>query len=81
MFGFGKATCAICHTRIPQRQGFRAKHRKDISVCKGCYELWERSGKSCADCHLPVRGSQEMGVFTDRGSFGHADCGAEWLAA
>jgi len=81
MFGFGKVTCTVCHAQIPQNQALRAKHKKDVGVCKGCYEQWERSGKPCADCHLPVRGSQEMGVFTDRGSFGHADCGAEWLAA
>ena len=81
MFGLGKVTCTICHAHIAQSEALRARHQKGVGVCRVCYEQWERSGKSCADCHLPVRGSQEMGMFTDRGSFGHADCGAVWLAA
>lgn len=81
MFGLGKMTCTICHVQIPEKQALRGKHRKDVGACRACYEQWDRSGRPCADCHLPVRGSQEMGVFADRQSFGHADCGAVWLAA
>ena len=81
MFGLGKATCAVCHSQIPEKQALRARRRKDVWACRSCHEQWEHSGASCAVCHLPVRGSQEMGVFADGRSFGHADCGAVWLAA
>jgi len=81
MFGLGKITCAICHGQVSEEHALRGRHRRDVGACRACYEQWERSGSSCADCHLPVRGAQEFGVFADRRSFGHADCGAVWLVA
>lgn len=81
MFGLGKFTCAVCGAHAPEKGALRGRHRKDVGVCKACYDDWERSGRSCADCHAPVRGAQEIGVFPDRHAFGHADCGAVWVAS
>ena len=81
MFGLGKVTCIVCHSQAPEKQALRGRHRRDVRVCRTCYERWEGSGKSCADCQFPVQGAQEIGVFPDRQAFGHADCGAVWLTS
>jgi hypothetical protein len=81
MFGLGIVTCVVCRSQVPEKQAVRGRHRRNIGVCRPCYDNWERSGRSCADCHSPVRGAQEIGVFPDRQALGHVDCGAVWLAA
>lgn len=79
MFGLGKVTRIVCQSQNPQKQALMGRHRKEVNVCRLCYESWDRSGRSCATCHAPVQGAQEVGVFPDRHSFGHADCGAIWV--
>jgi predicted amidophosphoribosyltransferase len=81
MFGLSKVTCIVCRHEVSGNDAVRGRHRREIGVCRTCYDDWERSGRSCADCRVPVRGAQEVGVFPDRHAFGHADCGAVWLAA
>jgi hypothetical protein len=81
MFGLGKVTCIVCRGQVSEKQALRGRHRKEIGACRICYDSWERSGRSCADCHSPVQGAQEAGVFPDRHAFGHADCGAVWLSS
>lgn len=81
MFGLGKVTCIVCRGQVSGKQALCGRHRKDIGVCRTCYDSWERSGRSCADCRYPVQGAQEVGVFPDRLAFGHADCGAVWLTS
>ena len=79
MFGLGKVTCAVCRIRVAEKETLRGRHRKEVAVCRTCYDAWERSGKSCVDCSTAVRGAQEIGVFPERHALGHADCGAVWL--
>jgi hypothetical protein len=81
MFGLGKFACAVCGSQVSAGQVLRGRHRKDVGVCRACYDAWDRSGRTCIDCHSPVRGAQEIGVFPDRHAFGHADCGAVWVAS
>lgn len=81
MFGFGKKTCAFCGIQVPARQTLRAPDRKNESVCRSCYEQWERSGRRCAECQTTVHGLQEIGAFFERRALGHADCGGVRLFA
>ncbi len=80
MFGFREATCVLCKHRVRAREVLRGHAAKGVTVCRVCYEQWEDAGRRCAGCDAPVRGGQEVGVFMDRQGFGHADCGAVWLA-
>jgi len=79
MFGWGKVTCAICKVQVPRKEALRSRDRKDVSACQTCYEQWDRAGAKCVACQTPVRGAQEVGVFLDRHTLGHADCGAVLL--
>lgn len=76
MFGQSRVTCAICRIQVRRKEALRGYDRKDVAVCRTCYEQWDRAGGTCAGCQTPVRGAQEVGVFLDRRAFGHADCGA-----
>jgi predicted amidophosphoribosyltransferase len=79
MFGLGKVTCILCRNQVLQKEALRGRHQKDVGVCRVCYDSWDHSGRSCAVCHSPVQGAQEMGVSPDRQTFGHADCGGVWV--
>lgn len=80
MFSIGQAICVLCRNRAPAAEALRGRAAKGVIVCRACYEEWERAGRTCARCRTTVRGGQEVGVFIDRHGFGHADCGAVWLA-
>ncbi len=81
MFGFGKVPCVLCDQQSARGQHRRVRDRKGYVVCHGCYEKWDRSGRSCERCGTPVHGGQEVGLFMDgRRALGHADCGASLLA-
>jgi hypothetical protein len=76
MFRFGKVTCFFCDQRVPVREALRGGKTKEVAVCAGCYDKWERDGRTCTACRTPVRGPQDVGAFfKPRPSFGHADCG------
>src|SRR5438034_7044172 len=76
MFGFGKATCVFCDHRVASKEVLRARDWKDVAVCVGCYESWERAGRKCGACGTVVHGPQEVSAFDKpRRTFGHADCG------
>jgi hypothetical protein len=76
MLFFTKKTCQICRSTARMRGGFRVPDRLDAFICNACYQAWERAGRTCAECHDPVRGPHEIGAFVDRRVLGHADCGA-----
>lgn len=76
MFGWGKVTCAFCHTEVPRGKALRSSERKDVAICEACYLQWSRDGRKCAACQTLVRDAQKVGVFLDRHTFGHADCGS-----
>jgi hypothetical protein len=37
-------------------------------------------GRRCVGCDKRVFPGQEVGIFMERHGFGHAECGAVWLA-
>ena len=80
MFRIGQTVCVLCRTRIPNHEVLRGRVSKGVIVCRACFNEWEQAGRRCAACDTPVRGGQEAGVFMQRPGFGHADCGAIWLA-
>src|SRR5436309_13453876 len=76
MFGFGKGTCVFCDHRVASKEVLRARDWKDVAVCVGCYESWERAGRKCGACGTVVHGPQEVSAFDKpRPTFGHAACG------
>jgi hypothetical protein len=80
MFGLGKVTCSFCERRVPGKDALRGRDSRDVAVCLGCYEKWEREGRMCVMCRGSVQGSQEVGAFfKPRPAFGHADCGSVLL--
>jgi len=79
MFGLGRGPCVACDRHVPKKEVLRVRDRKDLVICRSCYDGWDREGRTCARCKTPVRGSQEIGVFLDRSTLGHADCGANLL--
>lgn len=79
MFGLGRGPCAACDRQVPKKEALRVRDRKDLLICQSCYDRWDRGGRTCVQCQTPVRGPQEIGVFLDRYTFGHADCGASLL--
>ncbi len=79
MFGLGKATCTVCGTRVAKKEARRGRDGKAVAVCNGCYERWERGGRTCAGCRSQVQGAQEVGVFPVLRGLGHADCGSVLL--
>ncbi len=76
MFHFGKVTCVCCGGRVPRREARRAQDATGACVCAACYAAWDRSGRRCVACGIPVRGIQDVGLFADRKGLGHADCGS-----
>jgi hypothetical protein len=76
MFGLGKIACVLCDRPVPKKEAFRLRDRNDTAVCAACRERWDREGRTCAACQTAVHGMQDVGVFLDRYTFGHADCGA-----
>jgi predicted amidophosphoribosyltransferase len=75
MLGFGRVTCLFCGTRVRRREARRAQDASRAAVCSGCWTKWDTSGRKCSACATPVRGMQDVGMFTDRKGLGHADCG------
>jgi hypothetical protein len=75
MFGLGKVTCSFCNARGRRRDARKALDAKGVFVCASCYAAWEKSGRKCIACDTPVRGLQDVGLFTDRKNLGHTDCG------
>lgn len=76
MFGLGRAVCAVCEREARKKGSVRGYDRKDLVICSACYTKWYGAGAECAECHTRVRGIQEAGVFLERQTFGHIDCGA-----
>ena len=80
MFGLGKATCVFCDHRVPRKEVLRVRDSKDVAICVGCYESWERAGRMCGACGTVVHGPQQVSAFEKpRRTFGHADCGGMHL--
>src|SRR2546425_9967069 len=80
MFGFGKATCVFCDHRVASKAVLRARDWKDVAICVGCYESWERAGGKGGACGTGGHGPQEGGAFDKpRRTLGHADCGGRGL--
>ena len=75
MLGFGKVTCSLCRARVSRRDARKAQAEKAEYVCGSCYARWDKARRKCAACDTPVRGMQDVGIFTDRKGLGHADCG------
>ena len=76
MFGFGKKACSFCGQQAAAKQALRGRDWKDVTICRGCYEHWERTGRKCGECQTAVHGTQEVSAFLKpRQTFGHADCG------
>lgn len=81
MFSLGKKICLLCGRPVPSKQAFRAPDRVNGFVCRACYEQWEHSGRTCAECRTRVVGVQEVGAFFEHHGLGHADCGGVKLFA
>jgi hypothetical protein len=82
MLGFGKMPCVLCDRQVPRKEALAVQGHKGFTICRRCIEAWRSSGATCPECHTPLRGSQEAGIFLQgRRSFGHADCGAARLVA
>ncbi len=75
MFGLGKVTCSFCGARVRRRDARRGQDATGACVCGDCYSRWEQSGRKCAACDTSVRGMHDVGLFADKKSLGHADCG------
>lgn len=80
MFRFGRITCALCRAPARSTDVLRGRAVKGVTVCKECYEEWEAMGRRCVGCDKRVFPGQEVGIFMERHGFGHAECGAVWLA-
>lgn len=77
MFGLGKVACVLCDRQVARKEAFAVRDRKGYAVCRPCVERWQANGGMCPQCHAPLRGPQEAGIFLEgTRSFGHADCGA-----
>lgn len=79
--GVPRRTCAVCGSTASARGGRRARGRRAAFVCGACYARWERDGRPCGACGLPVRGTQEVGAFVEQRRLGHADCGGRKVSA
>jgi hypothetical protein len=80
MFRIRRVVCVLCRDRASGGEAIRGCAATGVMVCRACYEEWERAGRYCAGCRTRVGADQEVGVFMDREGFGHAECGAIWLA-
>jgi hypothetical protein len=72
MLGFGRVTCLFCGTRVRRRDARRAQN---AFVCSACWARWDQTGRKCTACQTPVRGMQDVGLFSETKGLGHADCG------
>lgn len=79
MLGFGKITCGFCKTRVRRREARKTQDGSGVCICDRCYGAWDQAGRKCAACDGAVRGVQDVGLFSDRSTLGHADCGAARL--
>jgi hypothetical protein len=80
MFGLGRIACILCDQRVARTAALAVRDRKGFAVCRVCVERWQASGGTCPQCHAPIRGPQEAGIFLEgKRSFGHSDCGASRL--
>jgi hypothetical protein len=75
MLGFGRVTCLFCGTRVSRRDARRTQNAARAFVCGACWAQWDKTGRKCTACDTPVRGMQDVGLFSDRKALGHADCG------
>lgn len=75
MFGFGKVTCVCCGERVRRRNARKGQDARGGCVCDACVARWETAGRRCPACATSVRGTQDIGLFVDLRSLGHADCG------
>ncbi len=71
----GRVVCQKCGQRVPKKGACLSPSDGNFGICPGCLAKWELNGRSCAHCHAPVHGKQELAFFTDRRDLGHFDCG------
>jgi hypothetical protein len=82
MFGFGKVTCILRDQRVDRKDALAVQRMKGYAVCRPCVDRWQAAGGTCRQCHAPLHGTQDPGIFLDgKRTFGHADCGAARLMA
>ena len=74
-----RLTCEFCSVGIFSRQALPGRDPGGAAVCRRCYAEWVRQGKLCAGCQGPVVEAQEVGIFVERESFGHEECGGVLL--
>lgn len=76
MLGFGSTPCVFCFRRVSPTGAIRSLDRRDLIVCRACYEQWDGAGRRCGQCGKLVQREQHIGVFLKpRGAFGHVECG------
>ena len=73
--------CTFCGARVFRRRTLLGRHHAGTGVCRRCYAEWVLDGQLCAGCQRPVVEIDEVGVFIERESFGHEECGAEPFTA
>jgi hypothetical protein len=76
LFGRDRLVCIFCQRDTRKEWTVHAADHPDIVICSWCYTKWSAAGAECGECHTPVIGADKVGVFPERHTFGHTDCGA-----